>query len=77
MLKLTLSDFVAMIGEFIGTFLFLFFAFAGVEVTNLRSPSDTGTDPLVLLYVSFAFGFSLIVNGRWLVKLSRTNANFG
>jgi aquaporin related protein len=53
--------FVSFIGEFVGTFLFLFFAFAGTQVANNilgRRRIDVGT----LLYISLAFGFSLAVN---------------
>lgn len=54
---------VSVLGEFIGTYLFLFFAFAGTQVANTPpgdadSPPDTST----LLYISLAFGFSLAVN---------------
>jgi aquaporin related protein len=53
--------FVSFMGEFVGTFLFLFFAFAATQVANnLRGtrPMDIGS----LLYISLAFGFSLAVN---------------
>lgn len=51
--------------------MFLFFAFAGTQVANAKSatPSQatttnatTGFDPAVMLYISLAFGFSLMVN---------------
>ncbi|KAI9889258.1 MAG: hypothetical protein M1814_005633 [Vezdaea aestivalis] len=62
---------VAAAGEFIGTFLFLFFAFAGTQVANVQSapeangeiaPARTGSNPAQLLYISLCFGFSLAVN---------------
>jgi aquaporin related protein len=57
---------VAMIGEFAGTFLFLFFAFTGTQVANMssivRNAEDTTPHPDVLLYIALAFGFSLAVN---------------
>ena len=66
------NHFVAMVGEFIGTFLFLFFAFAGTQVANQggAAASAANTDAslaqapnaAVLLYISLAFGFSLAVN---------------
>lgn len=52
---------VACLGEFVGTFLFLFFAFAATQVANNLlgdNPMDIGT----LTYISLAFGFSLAVN---------------
>jgi len=36
-----LSDFVAMVGEFIGTTMFLFFAFAGTQIANLNNANPT------------------------------------
>ncbi|KAF1958992.1 aquaporin, partial [Byssothecium circinans] len=54
---------ISTIGEFVGTFLFLFFAFAATQVAN-TSPSDID-DPAstsTLLYIALAFGFSLAVN---------------
>ncbi|EGY16427.1 hypothetical protein VD0002_g1148 [Verticillium dahliae] len=70
------NHFVASMGEFVGTTMFLFFAFAGTEVANIQSNvtdsggSDsntttgetTGFDVGVLMYISVAFGFSLMVN---------------
>ncbi len=65
------NHFIAMSGEFTGTFLFLFFAFAATQVANSSQPP--GGDPeriqqsssanvAQLLYISLAFGFSLAVN---------------
>jgi len=51
---------ISYIGEYVGTFLFLFFAFAATQVANnLRGtrPMDLGT----LLYISLAFGSSLAI----------------
>lgn len=64
------KDFVAAIGEFVGTTMFLFFAFAGTQVANVNASSsentttnqDTGFSPIVLLYIAISFGFSLMVN---------------
>lgn len=55
--------FISMLGEFVGTYLFLFFAFAATQVANtspnsIDNPASTST----LLYISLAFGFSLAVN---------------
>ncbi|OCL08864.1 aquaporin-like protein [Glonium stellatum] len=59
--------FIAMLGEFVGTFLFLFFAFSATQVANAAAAGGGTTVPKapntsVLLYISLAFGFSLAVN---------------
>jgi len=72
------NHFVAMAGEFVGTFLFLFFAFAGTQVAN--TPQTTtgstssnlpqGPNPSQLLYISLCFGFSLAVNAWIFFRIS-------
>ena len=54
---------LCMLGEFVGTFLFLFFSFAGTQVANTPEPQP-GANPNTsnLLYSSLAFGFALTVN---------------
>lgn len=56
---------VAFLGELIGTFLFLFIAFAGTQ-TAFAGQTKLSTDPVLepsqLLYISLSFGFSLAVN---------------
>lgn len=63
--------FVAALGEWVGTTMFLFFAFAGTQVANAGSKTPAaatttnataGFDPVVMLYIAVAFGFSLMVN---------------
>jgi len=58
-------------GEFVGTTMFLFFAFAGTLVANIgareskdntTTAASVGFSPIVNLYVAFSFGFSLMVN---------------
>lgn len=69
--RLTQSDFVAFIGEFVGTTMFLFFAFSGTQVANIGAGTvsddsttngTTGFSPIVLMYIAISFGFSLMVN---------------
>lgn len=76
---LTVTDFVATIGEFVGTTMFLFFAFAGTQVANIQSSAAaentttggaTGFDISVLLYISIIFGFSLMVNVWIMFRIS-------
>ncbi|KAJ5701150.1 hypothetical protein N7488_008698 [Penicillium malachiteum] len=54
---------LCVLGEFVGTFMFLFFSFAGAQVSNTPMPAP-GSPPNTsnLLYSSLAFGFSLTVN---------------
>ncbi|KAF2033107.1 aquaporin-like protein [Setomelanomma holmii] len=66
------NHFVAFVGEFVGTTMFLFFAFSGTQVANIGSSAasdtntttgeQTGFQPGVLLYIALVFGFSLMVN---------------
>ncbi|KAG8534370.1 uncharacterized protein KY384_001215 [Bacidia gigantensis] len=58
---------VAVLGEFVGTFLFLFFALSGTQVANTWK--DPG-DPARLMYVSLCFGFSLAVNAWVFFRIS-------
>lgn len=54
---------LCVLGEFVGTFLFLFFSFAGTQVSNTPMPAP-GSYPNTsnLLYSALCFGFSLTVN---------------
>jgi aquaporin related protein len=63
---------VALLGEFAGTFLFLFFAFTGTQVANMSSEASKATspEPGVLLYIALAFGFSLAVNAWVFFRIS-------
>lgn len=73
------NHFVAASGEFTGTVLFLFFAFAGTQVANIGSkpvegdkisPVGTPADTSALLYISLCFGFSLAVNAWVFFRIS-------
>jgi aquaporin related protein len=61
-----------MVGEFAGTFLFLFFAFTGTQVANMSSEAHdaTGPEPGVLMYIALSFGFSLAVNAWVFFRIS-------
>ncbi|KAK7509369.1 aquaporin [Phyllosticta citriasiana] len=58
------NHFIAMVGELIGTASFLFFGMAGAEVANYAKSSGQSDafDPAAVLYISTAFGLSLMVN---------------
>ena len=71
------NHFIASVAEFVGTFLFLFLAFAGTQVANTPTTSsgnDTtlpqGPNPQVLMYISLVFGFSLAVNAWVFYRIS-------
>ncbi|EGP82554.1 uncharacterized protein MYCGRDRAFT_77797 [Zymoseptoria tritici IPO323] len=81
----TRNHFIAMVGEFIGTFLFLFFAFSATQVANAAAAGvqdgTTGTagtkngisqvpNASTLMYISLAFGFSLAVNAWVFFRIS-------
>jgi aquaporin related protein len=62
---------VAVIGEFLGTIVFLVLAFAGVETASASSNKNQGPGvstatklhtPEQLLYIALAAGFSLAIN---------------
>lgn len=59
---------VAMLGEFVGTFLFLFFGLVAAQTANnkpdtlLRINSLTDPSLLQLIYISMGFGISLAAN---------------
>ncbi|KAK0625925.1 aquaporin-like protein [Immersiella caudata] len=57
---LVVHNLVAFLSEFVGTFLFLFFAFSGTALANTYAST---TPPLVtLLFIAFSFGLSLTAN---------------
>ncbi|KAL8996956.1 MAG: hypothetical protein Q9169_003662 [Polycauliona sp. 2 TL-2023] len=51
------GHFVAMTGEFVGTVMFLYFAFGATQIANNLPPAEANLDRL--LFISLAFGFSL------------------
>lgn len=70
---------VAVIGELVGTISFLFFAFAGTQVANISSNTNTGNtvittvqqkNPGQLLYIALSFGFSLAANAWVFFRIS-------
>lgn len=70
---------VAIIGEFVGTFFFLFLAFTGAQTANVSSNPNTGDTviteapqktPQQLLYTALSFGFSLAVNAWVFFRIS-------
>ena len=77
--KPTRGHVVAVLGEFIGTLSFVFFAFAGVQVGAASSnknqgvgvsTADASKSPQALLYASLAAGFSLVVHAWTFFRIS-------
>ncbi|KAF5520756.1 Aquaporin-1 [Colletotrichum aenigma] len=59
----TRNKIVSGLGEFCGTFLFLFFSFAGTQVANVVAAASASKDTLtVILFVALSFGVSLTAN---------------
>ncbi|KAK4702543.1 hypothetical protein P7C70_g3682, partial [Phenoliferia sp. Uapishka_3] len=60
------NDLTAAIGEFVGTFFFLYMAFVATQSALSRKTADlngtVGIDNSTVLYVAFSFGFSLVVS---------------
>ncbi|WQF85837.1 Putative major intrinsic protein [Colletotrichum destructivum] len=63
MANTTRNNIVAVLGEFVGTFLFLFFSFAGTQVANtpLGAPGSNPNLPSII-FIALAFGVSLTSN---------------
>ncbi|KAI4156625.1 MAG: hypothetical protein LQ340_000128 [Diploschistes diacapsis] len=66
------GHFVAVLGEFIGTFLFLFFAFGATQIANTNNQGTVTDSSEInrLLFISLAFGFSLAVNAWTFFRIS-------
>lgn len=63
------SEVAAFLGEFIGTFMFLFLAFTATQIAlnaagpqQLTSSDNPTPDVSKLIYIAFAFGVSLAIN---------------
>lgn len=67
---------VAVIGEYVGTVLFLFFALGGTQVANNiptssgQSVQQVGSNPQQLQFIALSFGFSLAVNAWVFFRIS-------
>lgn len=65
---------IAMLGEFVGTMMFLFIALGATNVAQIPTNSTKeNNDPITtssLLYISLAFGFSLAVNAWIFFRVS-------
>ncbi|KAH8846570.1 hypothetical protein MCOR29_011676 [Pyricularia oryzae] len=67
--------FVAALGEFVGTFMFLFFGYAGhFMVARSSTPSETdttsGDSAQTTIFVALAYGFSLLITVWTMYRIS-------
>lgn len=60
---------IAMSGEFIGTIMFLFFAFGGTQIANTLTPADSPS-LTQLSYISLSFGIALAVTAWTFYRVS-------
>ena len=57
------NELVAGLGEFVGTFLFLFFSFSGTQIANTPAPPPGALpDTSNLVFIALVFGLSLMAN---------------
>lgn len=68
-----LKHFVAATGEFVGTFLFLFFAFLGHQMAVDTAP-DTGPGNVIsnqtVIFIAMSYGLSLLVTAWTMYRIS-------
>ncbi|KAI0523669.1 aquaporin-like protein [Xylaria bambusicola] len=64
------ADFVAATGEFVGTFWFLFFGYAGHLMVLDEAATATNLGPSAIIYISLADGFSLLVSVWSMYRIS-------
>lgn len=70
------NHFVAVTGEFVGTFMFLWSAFVIAQIANQdTSVSEPGSHPPQLLMISFGFGFSVLFAVFIFFRVSGGNLN--
>lgn len=72
MAHLLKTEMVAIVGEFVGTFMFLFIAFMGTHIAFTSSGYTGSGSPQLqpLLFVALSFGFSLAVNAWIFFRVS-------
>jgi aquaporin related protein len=63
----TTNNITAGLGEFVGTFMFLFFAFTGTQIANTPPPVVPANgfafpNSANLIFIALAFGVSLMTN---------------
>lgn len=66
------NHFVAMLSEFVGTFMFLLFAFGGTNAVNIvpTEGESLSANPAKLMYIALCFGMSLAVNAWVFFRIS-------
>jgi len=68
---------IAFLGEFFGTFIFLWTAFVIAQIANHDPtiPKDRGSDPMQLIMISFGFGFGVMISVFMFFRVSGGNLN--
>lgn len=67
------NHFIAATGEFVGTFMFLYFAFAAhLHVVNntVEIQANGAASSQTVVFISLAYGFSLLVNAWGFYRIS-------
>ncbi|ODV82133.1 aquaporin [Suhomyces tanzawaensis NRRL Y-17324] len=67
---------IAVLGEFFGTFIFLWTAFMIAQIAN-QDPNipENGSDPSQIIMISFGFGFGVMVGVFMMFRVSGGNLN--
>ncbi|EGW34382.1 uncharacterized protein SPAPADRAFT_59805 [Spathaspora passalidarum NRRL Y-27907] len=69
---------IAFLGEFFGTFIFLWVAFVIAQIANQDPtipPPGEGSDPMQLIMISFGFGFGVMMSVFIFFRISGANLN--
>lgn len=67
------AHFVAATGEFVGTFLFLYFAYAAhlmITQQTIETGPNGGASAQTVVFISLVYGFSLLINVWILYRIS-------
>lgn len=72
----TRNHLIAFLGEFFGTFIFLWTAFVIAQIANQDPTIPTkGSDPMQLIMIAFGFGFGVMVGVFMFFRVSGGNLN--
>ncbi|GME93265.1 hypothetical protein B5S28_g2516 [[Candida] boidinii] len=69
------NHFIAVTGEFVGTFIFLWSAFMIAQAANKEVYFTEGSDPAKIIMIAFGFGFGVMVGVFLMFRVSGGNLN--